>query len=141
MIVNQWVPAAHAGDAVGDHARALRGLLRSWGHESDIYAIDIDDSLAGDVRPWDHAGSRGGDVTILHFATASAMTDGFGRLPGTKVLHYHNVTPAHFFAGFDEDHLERVEQCPCRDHSRTTRDGREPEAVAEMVYRFVAVSV
>jgi glycosyltransferase involved in cell wall biosynthesis len=108
MIVNQWVPAAHAGDAVGDHTRALRGLLRSWGHESDIYAIDIDDSLAGDVRPWDHAGSRGGDVTILHFATASAMTDGFGRLPGTKVLHYHNVTPAHFFAGFDEDLCART---------------------------------
>ncbi len=103
MIVNQWVPAAHAGDAVGDHARALRGLLRSWGHASEIYAIDIDDSLAGDVRHWDHAGSRGGDVTILHFATASAMTDAFGRLPGTKVLDYHNVTPARFFAGFDED--------------------------------------
>ena len=52
MIVNQWVPAAHAGDAVGDHALALRGLLRAWGHESEIYAIDIDASLLDEVRPW-----------------------------------------------------------------------------------------
>jgi glycosyltransferase involved in cell wall biosynthesis len=101
VIVNQWVPAAHAGDAVGDHARALRGLIRAWGHESEIYAIDIDESLAGDVRPWSDPWSRVGDVTILHFATASPMTEDFGGLPGTRVVHYHNITPAHFFAKYD----------------------------------------
>ena len=47
MIVNQWVPAAHAGDAVGDHTRGVRDLFRSWGHTSEIFAITIDDSLAG----------------------------------------------------------------------------------------------
>ena len=52
MIVNQWVPAAYPGDAVGDHARALRDRLRRWGHDAEIYAIEIDETLAGDVRPW-----------------------------------------------------------------------------------------
>ncbi len=101
MIVNQWVPAAHAGDAVGDHALALRTLLRSWGHESEIYAIDIDDAVADRVRTWDDPWSRAGDATILHFAAASAMTEAFAGLPGLRVLDYHNVTPAHFFAPFD----------------------------------------
>jgi glycosyltransferase involved in cell wall biosynthesis len=101
MRVNQWVPAAHLGDAVGDHARTLRGLLRAWGHEAEIYAIDIDDRLAGDVRHWSDPWSRAGDATILHFATASPMTEAFAGLPGTRVVHYHNVTPAHFFATFD----------------------------------------
>ena len=104
MIVNQWVPAAHAGDAVGDHTRALRGLLRGWGHESEIYAIDIDESddgLRGDVRTWDDPASRAGDATILQFAAASAMTAAFSGLPGARVLQYHNVTPSHFFAPFD----------------------------------------
>ena len=101
MIVNQWVPAALSGDAVGDHAQTLRGLIRDWGHESEIFAIDIDDSLAGDVRPWTDAWSRVGDVTILHFATASPMTEDFAGLPGTRAVHYHNVTPAHFFAKYD----------------------------------------
>jgi hypothetical protein len=29
------------------------------------------------------------------------MTDAFASLPGGRVLYYHNVTPAHFFAPFD----------------------------------------
>lgn len=95
------MPAAHRGDAVGDNARVMRGLLRSWGHQSDIFALSIDDDLAGDVRPWQDAGARQGDITIFHFAIPSPMTRAFGTLPGTRVLHYHNVTPAHFFAPYD----------------------------------------
>jgi glycosyltransferase involved in cell wall biosynthesis len=101
VIVNQWVPAAHAGDAVGDHALALRALLRAWGHDSDIYAIDIDDAAVGDVHPWTAPRAGAGDVTILHFATASPMTERFGGLPGGRVVHYHNITPTHFFAPYD----------------------------------------
>ena len=101
MIVNQWVPAAHRGDAVGDNARRLRDLCREWGHDAEIYALTIDDDLAGEIRPWEDAESRRGDVTILHYAVPSPMTAAFGRLPGARVLQYHNVTPAQFFAPFD----------------------------------------
>jgi glycosyltransferase involved in cell wall biosynthesis len=101
VIVNQWLPAAHRGDAVGDHARALRTLLRGWGHESEIYALTIDEGLEDEVRPWGDAVSRAGDITVLHFAVPSPMTAAFRTLPGARVLHYHNVTPAHFFAPFD----------------------------------------
>jgi glycosyltransferase involved in cell wall biosynthesis len=101
MIVNQWVPAAHRGDAVGDNARALRALLRRWGHESDIFALTIDDDLHGDVLPWGDSFSRQGDVTILHFAMPSPLTAAFATLPGARVLCYHNVTPPHFFAPYD----------------------------------------
>ncbi len=101
MIVNQWVPAAHRGDAVGDSARMLRDLCRSWGHDSDIYALTIDDDLRDDIRPWSDASARHGDVTIYHFAVPSPMSTAFRRLPGARVLQYHNVTPAHFFAPYD----------------------------------------
>ena len=47
MIVNQWVPAAHTGDAIGDSARRVRDLLRAMGHESELYALTIDDDLRG----------------------------------------------------------------------------------------------
>ena len=46
MIVNQWVAAAHRGDAVGDSARRVQALLRGMGHQSDLYAIRVDDDLA-----------------------------------------------------------------------------------------------
>ena len=49
MIVNQWVPAAHRGDAIGDSARRVRDLLRALGHESDIYALTMDEDLVQEV--------------------------------------------------------------------------------------------
>ena len=101
MIVNQWVPAAHRGDAIGDSARRVRRLLREMGHASDLYALTIDDELRGDVRPFGDADAAAGDVTIFHFALPSSMTSAFADLPRGRVLQYHNVTPASFFAGYD----------------------------------------
>jgi glycosyltransferase involved in cell wall biosynthesis len=101
MIINQWVPAAHKGDAIGDGARRVRGLLRARGHASDIYAMTIDDALRGDVRPFGDPAARGGDVTIFHFALPSAMSEAFAGLSGRRVLQYHNITPAWFFAPYD----------------------------------------
>lgn len=101
MIVHQWIPAAHRGDAVGDNARALRDLLRRLGHEAEVFALSVDEDLRAEVRAWTDPESRQGDVTILHFAMPSPMTDAFARLPGARVLCYHNVTPPAFFAPYD----------------------------------------
>ena len=101
MIINQWVPAAHRGDAIGDSARRVRAMLRAAGHTSDLYALTIDDELRGDVRPFGDSDSRRGDVTIFHFALPSPMTQAFATLGGTRVLQYHNITPAAFFAPYD----------------------------------------
>ncbi len=101
MIINQWLAAAHEGDAIGDNARNLRALLRELGHVSDIYALAIDETLAGDVRPFCDPAATRGDLTILHFALASPLTEAFGRLASGRILQYHNVTPAHFFAAYD----------------------------------------
>jgi glycosyltransferase involved in cell wall biosynthesis len=101
MMVHQWLPAMHRGDAVGDNARALRELLRAWGHDSEIFALTIDEDMRAEARPWSDPDARSGDATILHFAVPSPMTAAFGALPGVRVLQYHNVTPAHFFAPFD----------------------------------------
>jgi glycosyltransferase involved in cell wall biosynthesis len=101
MIINQWVPAAHRGDAIGDSARRVRELLRQRGHDSDIYALTIDDDLKGDVIPFASPTARQGDVTIFHFALPSVMTEAFASLPGIRVLQYHNITPASFFAPYD----------------------------------------
>ena len=100
MIINQWIPAAHRGDAIGDSARQVRDLLRGMGHESDIYAMTIDEDMRGEVGSFDQAASRGGDMTIFHYALPSAMSGAFRDLGGTRVLQYHNITPAHFFAGY-----------------------------------------
>jgi glycosyltransferase involved in cell wall biosynthesis len=101
MRVHQWVPAAHRGDAIGDSARAVRGLLRGMGHDSEIFALSIDEDLRGDVLPFQDTAATQGDVTIFHFALPSPMTDAFAALTGRKILQYHNITPAAFFAPYD----------------------------------------
>jgi len=101
MIINQWVPAAHRGDAIGDSARRVRRMLRDMGHESDLYALTIDEGLEDDVRRFDDASARRGDLTIFHYALPSPMTAAFASLPRGRILQYHNVTPAAFFAPYD----------------------------------------
>jgi glycosyltransferase involved in cell wall biosynthesis len=101
MTINQWVPAAHKGDAIGDSARRMRAMLRALGHTSDIYALTIDDELEGDVRRFADGDAGRGDLTIFHFALPSPMTDAFRRLRRGRILQYHNVTPAAYFAPYD----------------------------------------
>ena len=101
MIVNQWIPAAHRGDAVGDSARMMRSMLRADGHDSDIYSLTVDEDLAGDVLPWSDEATRRADVTIYHYALPSPLTPPFARLSSGRVLLYHNITPARFFAPYD----------------------------------------
>jgi glycosyltransferase involved in cell wall biosynthesis len=101
MKIHQWVPAAHRGDAIGDSARAVRELLRRMGHDSEIFALAIDDDLRGDVLPFQDAAATRGDVTIFHFALPSPMTEAFAALKGVRILQYHNITPAAFFAPYD----------------------------------------
>ncbi len=100
MVVNQWVPAAHKGDAIGDSARRMRSLLRAMGHDSDIFALTIDDDLRHDVLPFSDSASKRADVTLFHFALPSPMSEAFRGLPHGRVLQYHNVTPAKFFAPY-----------------------------------------
>jgi L-malate glycosyltransferase len=100
MIVNHWVPAAHRGDAIGDSARRMRDMVRARGGVSDVYALAIDDDLRNDVRPFSDPAAERGDVTIFHFALPSPMTEPFAQLTGARVLQYHNITPAPFFATY-----------------------------------------
>jgi hypothetical protein len=42
---DQWLPAAHHGDAIGDESLRFRDALRRAGFQSDIYALDIDEDV------------------------------------------------------------------------------------------------
>ena len=101
MIVHQWIPAAHRHDAVGDSARRIRAVLRGQGHESEIFALTIDEDLRDDVRPFTEDVTKRADITLYHYALPSPLSAPFARLSRGRVLVYHNITPAHFFAPFD----------------------------------------
>ena len=92
MIVNQWVPAAHAATRSATAPGACATCCARMGHESELYALTIDDDLRGDVRPFADPAARRGDVTIFHFALPSPMTEAFAALrarPRPAVPQHH----------------------------------------------------
>ena len=108
MRIDQWVPALHRGDAIGDSARLMRDAFRRWGHEADVYALELDADLEGDGRrfaEW-QPGERAG-VVILHYALPSPLTAALRAHRGRRVLLHHNITPPEFFLGYDPE-LARI---------------------------------
>jgi glycosyltransferase involved in cell wall biosynthesis len=104
MRIDQWVPALHRGDAIGDSARLMRDAFRAWGHEADVYALELDADLEGDglrFSEWRAGGPR--DVVILHYALPSPLTAALREHKGQRVLLHHNITPPEFFVGWDEE--------------------------------------
>ena len=107
MRIDQWVPALHRGDAIGDSARLMRDAFRRWGHEADVYALEVDEDLSDDGRPWSDPARAKGDAVIFHYALPSPMTAALRDHPGRRVLLHHNITPPEFFFGWDAE-LARI---------------------------------
>jgi len=108
MRVDQLVPAFHRGDAIGDTAFHIKQYLESQGFLADIYCLSHDRELATASKPFaSFPKPQPSDITILHFALPSPLTQAFIRLPSRKVIIYHNITPHEFFAPFSEE-MERI---------------------------------
>jgi glycosyltransferase involved in cell wall biosynthesis len=89
----------------------MRDAFRAWGHQADVYALELDEDLRGDARSFDEWRPAGrGDVVLLHYALPSPLTDALLEHPGRRVLLHHNITPPEFFAGYDPEmvHICRV---------------------------------
>ncbi len=129
MRIDQWVPTLHRGDAIGDSARLMRDAFRSWGHEADVYALELDADLEGDGRrfaEWAPGGPD--DVVVFHYALPSPLTAAFRAHRGRRVLLYHNITPPEFFEGCDP---EMVRICRLGREELTTLAGHADLALAD----------
>ncbi|MGB8952938.1 MAG: glycosyltransferase family 4 protein [Candidatus Aminicenantales bacterium] len=99
MRIDQLVPAFHRGDAIGDEAAHLKSFFRSSGFTSEIYCLTRDSGLERESKLFSSfPRSSPSDVTILHFALPSPLSQALARLPSRRVLIYHNITPPEFFA-------------------------------------------
>jgi len=105
MKINQLVPAMHYGDAIGDSARRMKLAFLKQGYEAEIYSLTIDEILKDEIKPFEqfHQEYSPKDFLLLHFALPSPMTHSFRELPGKKILIYHNITPAEFFAPYSSE--------------------------------------
>jgi glycosyltransferase involved in cell wall biosynthesis len=121
MTIEQFLPALHYGDALGNSAMALHRFLQGKGIESRLVAMTCDECLQDEAIRFKDYRLDPLSVKVLHFAVASQLTDYFLELKGKKAMIYHNVTPARFFADFSEEltrfthagreHLGRLRDC------------------------------
>ena len=99
--VHQLVPNFDYGDAIGNHIRALRRLLRSWGWTSEVYSQYTHEKLLQDAHFYTkyRAVASPDHIVIFHFSIGSDVTPFYVGLPCRKVVVYHNITPPEYFVG------------------------------------------
>lgn len=104
------------GDAISTCARVLRDAARAWGAEAELFApvAHIAPAARGECRPLETYAGRPGDVVLHHYSIASPAVDAFLRSPARRILVYHNITPANYFAGFDDALAARLADARAR---------------------------
>jgi glycosyltransferase involved in cell wall biosynthesis len=121
MIIEQFLPAFHYGDAIGNSALSFHRFLAEKGIKSQVIALTIDECLKDQAIFFDDYKENPNSLKILHFAIPSKLTDFFLHTRGKKAMIYHNITPSYFFTDFSDHlvrfthdgriHLERLSDC------------------------------
>lgn len=103
MEIHQLLASLEYGDAVAGQALAIQRQLRAWGHESDIFAPRRHPLATETIRPLEELSTAEDVVTIYHHAFWSEQIhERLGGLRGRVAMIYHNVTPEHYFAPYDD---------------------------------------
>lgn len=102
MRIFQIVPTLNAGDAIGNYTLYIRDTLADMGISADIYCYE---NLSGlpDIKTVDELPvTTEKDMIFLHMAAENDFVEVMEAYRAKKILFYHNITPSHFFHGFDE---------------------------------------
>ena len=108
MRIVQLLQTMAFGDAVSNDAAAIRQMLLDMGHETAIYAANIDPRLPeGSVTHWRKMKElRAGDLLIYHGSTGDPLNGMVPALAGRKMMIYHNITPPQYFRGYSREAQE-----------------------------------
>lgn len=102
MKILQIMPTISFGDAVSNDARAIDGILRESGHETGIFAENIDPRLPEGTACRMEALPKidRKDLIIYHGSTGTELNFRLPSLGGKQMMVYHNITPPEFFADY-----------------------------------------
>ncbi|MCP2727770.1 glycosyltransferase [Limnofasciculus baicalensis] len=108
--IHQLLPNIAYGDAISNHALAIRDYLRSCGYKSDILVKYMDERVAHEVKLFEakYLSDRVG--LIYHHSIGSEVTKYAIAHSGSKCLIYHNITPAEFFAPYRPEFAKLLAQ-------------------------------
>ncbi|MDD5679576.1 MAG: glycosyltransferase [Kiritimatiellae bacterium] len=105
--IHQFVAGFTVGDAISNEALILRIMFRRWGYTSEIFCETSHTGPALRHEARDAARTAEliapDDIALLHLSIGSAVNEIFAGLACRKALRYHNITPAIFFRGLQEE--------------------------------------
>lgn len=97
--MHQLIPCFSPGDAMGQAALAWQRALRHLGFTGDVFAEEVAKGLTSLVRPASALRPSNDDLVLYHHGIASPLAGKLLHLPCAKGVVFHNITPAHFYAG------------------------------------------
>jgi glycosyltransferase involved in cell wall biosynthesis len=95
----QVMEALQDRDAVSRIARTNASTLAELGAERPILALFAEATVRAETGRLRGARFHGDDTAIFHYWGFSRLERVIERFSGRKAIHYHNITPPHFFAG------------------------------------------
>jgi glycosyltransferase involved in cell wall biosynthesis len=109
--IHQLVHTLSYGDAISTEVLALQRALRSMGRDSEIYALHEHPKLKGRSRPLSALSAGTQADIILHYSLGSPLNPLYAEWnTGARILIYHNVTPAHWYAGINHRVAEDIKR-------------------------------
>ena len=96
-MVYQVMEAMDVGDAVSNIARRNAALLADLGQPGAVLARHAHPSIRRETRPCHEALATPDCGLIFHYWGQNSSTWMLYVLRGRKAVHYHNITPPHFF--------------------------------------------
>ncbi len=109
--IHQLVHTLTFGDAISGEVFALQDVLRAAGSNSEIFALNIDPRYKSAARDISHFPTEFKGTVILHYSLGSPLNQRYTDLNcAHRILVYHNLTPAKWFAGINPRITRDIEQ-------------------------------
>jgi glycosyltransferase involved in cell wall biosynthesis len=109
--IHQLVHTLSYGDAISTEVLALQRAFRSMGRESEIFALHEHPRLKGRSRPLAELDSNAAADIVLHYSLGSPLNPLYSEWrSGARILIYHNVTPARWYAGINSRVAQDIER-------------------------------
>jgi len=114
MRIDQLTSGFSTGDAISGEVIQYQRAFAVWGYESEIFVDPKFTSpkmrgLCRDFREYPKYDSAD-NILIFHFSIGSQFLPFLRELKCRKIIKYHNITPAKFFAGVDRKVAESLKR-------------------------------
>ena len=109
--LHQLVHTLSYGDAISGEVLALQRCAKELGFESEIFAIHVHPKLKGMARDYNELSTSFDGALVLHYSLGSPLNELYGKVDrARRILIYHNLTPAKWFAGVNPRIVADIEQ-------------------------------